>query len=78
MKRITLISLFLSVMIFAQAEYFRFAQLTDIHISPSNPSPLEDLRRSVDDLLQDPHLAFVIATGDLTAAGDRRCLELVK
>lgn len=78
MKRITLISLFLSVMIFAQAEYFRFAQLTDIHISPSNPSPLEDLRRSVDDLLQDPHLAFVIATGDLTEAGDRRCLELVK
>lgn len=70
--------IFLSSLIYARAEFFRFAQLTDIHISPTSASALEDLRRSVDELAATPNIAFVIASGDLTEAGDRHCLELVK
>ena len=31
----------------AQQGTFRFAQLTDIHLTPNNPNPTEDLLRSV-------------------------------
>ena len=57
---------------------FRFALLTDIHISSVNPTPLEDLRRSVDDINGQDSLAFVLVSGDITEAGDLRSMELAK
>ena len=60
------------------AANFRFAQLTDIHVSPSNPSPLEDLRRSVDEINTLDSIDFVLVSGDITEAGDRYCMELCK
>ena len=61
------------------ATNMRFALLTDIHISPTNPSPLEDLKRSVDEIISmQDSIDFVAVSGDITEAGDRYCMELVK
>lgn len=57
---------------------FSFALLTDTHISTSNPSPMEDLQRSVEDINKNPNIEFVVATGDLTESGDRASIEAVK
>ena len=78
MKRIVFLLLLLSIITHARAENFRFAQLSDIHISPKSTHALEDLKRSIDEIAADTSIAFVIASGDLTEAGDRRCLELLK
>ena len=55
-----------------------FALLTDIHISTSNPRPMEDLQRSIADINQNPNIEFVVVTGDLTESGDRASIEAVK
>ena len=55
-----------------------FALLTDTHVNVHNPSPTEDLQRSVADINQSPDVEFVIATGDLTENGDRASIEAVK
>lgn len=60
------------------AEPFRVAQLTDIHLSRSNQLPLEDLRRSIDEINTLPDVAFVLITGDITEAGDRQSMEVAK
>jgi len=78
MKRFAYSLVFLTFFMCARAEYFRFAQLTDIHISPSNTSALDDLKRSIDEIAADPNIAFVIASGDLSEAGDQYCLQLVR
>ena len=57
---------------------FSFALLTDLHISTSNPRPMEDLRRSIEDINQNPTIEFVVVTGDLTESGDRASIEAVK
>ena len=57
---------------------FSFALLTDIHVSNSNPQPLEDLQRSVEDINATPDIDFVIVSGDLTESGDRQALNIVK
>ncbi len=57
---------------------FSFALLTDVHVSNTNPQPLEDLQRSVADINAMPDVDFVIVSGDLTESGDRRALETVK
>ena len=57
---------------------FSFALLTDIHVSNSNPQPLEDLQRSVEDINTTPDIDFVIVSGDLTESGDRQALNTVK
>ena len=62
----------------AQQSCFRFAHLTDLHISPNNALPTEDLLRSVAQLNATDGLDFVIVTGDLTEEGDRASLEKVK
>ena len=55
-----------------------FALLTDLHISTSNPRPMEDLQRSIEDINQNPQIEFVVVTGDLTESGDRASIEAVK
>lgn len=55
-----------------------FALLTDIHISTSNPRPMEDLQRSIVDINQNPNIDFVVVTGDLTESGDRASIQAIK
>lgn len=62
----------------AQQGTFRFAQLTDVHLSPNNPNPTEDLLRSVAQINATDSLDFVLVTGDLTEEGDRATMEKVK
>ncbi len=62
----------------AQQIAFRFAQLTDIHLSPSNPNPTEDLLRSIAQINATDSIDFVLVTGDITEEGDRATIEKVK
>ena len=57
---------------------FRFAQLTDLHLSPNNPNPTEDLLRSVAQINATDNIDFVLVTGDITEEGDRASMEKVK
>ena len=61
-----------------QAQSFRFAQLTDLHLSPNNPNPTEDLLRSVAQINAMGNIDFVLVTGDITEEGDRASMEKVK
>ena len=62
----------------AQQVTFRFAQLTDIHLSPSNPNPTEDLLRSIAQINATDSIDFVLVTGDIAEEGDRATMEKVK
>ncbi|RRD92791.1 serine/threonine protein kinase [Bacteroides heparinolyticus] len=62
----------------AQQAMFRFAQLTDLHLSPGNPNPTEDLLRSVAQINATDSIDFVLVTGDITEEGDRATMEKVK
>lgn len=73
-----LLACLLSFGVQAQQGTFRFAQLTDIHFSPHNPNPTEDLLRSVAQINATDSIDFVLVTGDLTEEGDRATLEKVK
>ena len=54
-----------------QAQSFRFAQLTDLHLSPNNPNPTEDLLRSVAQINAMGNIDFFLVTGDITEEVDR-------
>ncbi len=62
----------------AQSVQFRFAHLTDLHLSPNNPNPTEDLLRSVAQINATDGIDFVLVTGDITEEGDRASMEKVK
>ena len=62
----------------AQSVQFRFAHLTDLHLSPNNPNPTEDLLRSVAQINAMGNIDFVLVTGDITEEGDRASMEKVK
>lgn len=62
----------------AQQAVFRFAQLTDIHLSPNNPNPTEDLLRSIAQINATDSIDFVLVTGDIAEEGDRTTMEKVK
>ena len=62
----------------AQSVQFRFAHLTDLHFSPNNPNPTEDLLRSVAQINATDGIDFVLVTGDITEEGDRASMEKVK
>ena len=75
MKRRLLI-MFLSLcllpfMVQAQHGTFRFAQITDIHFSPNNSNPTEDLLRSVAQINATDSIDFVLVTGDIAEEGDQ-------
>lgn len=82
MKRRLLITFLLGCLLpFAvQAQHgtFRFAQITDIHFSPNNPNPTEDLLRSVAQINAIDSIDFVLVTGDITEEGDRATMLKVK
>ena len=59
----------LPFMVQAQQAVFRFAQLTDIHLSPNNPNPTEDLLRSIAQINATDSIDFVLVTGDIAEEG---------
>ncbi len=69
---------FISLAMQAQHSPFRFAQITDLHFTPGNPKPVEDLLRSVAQINATDSIDFVLVTGDLTDNGDRQSMENVK
>lgn len=80
MRRLTLlITTCLSWLILnAQFQPFRFALLTDTHVSRTSASALKDLQNSIDEINQTDSLDFVIVSGDLTDAGDKYSMQLVR
>lgn len=68
----------LPFMVQAQQAVFRFAQLTDIHLSPNNPNPTEDLLRSIAQINATDSIDFVLVTGDIAEEGDRTTMAKVK
>lgn len=75
----TLVFVFILISALSKAvEPFRFALFTDIHISPSNAIPSEDLKRAVDDVNQFTNIDFVLVSGDVTEEGDRASLQEAK
>ena len=68
--------LFLSLHTVLGVEPFRFALLTDIHISDKNS--IEDLNNSVNQINDTKNIDFVLVTGDITETGDRKSLEIAK
>lgn len=62
----------------AQHGTFRFAQITDVHLSPGNSAPTEYLLKSIAQINATDSIDFVLLTGDLTENGDRETLKKVK
>lgn len=62
----------------ASARHFRFAQLTDIHLSGKEGPHTEDLMRSIEQINDTQGLDFVLVTGDVSDCGDRATLLVVK
>ena len=58
--------------------YIPFCAITDIHFSPNNPNPTEDLLRSVAQINATDSIDFVLVTGDITEEGDRATMLKVK
>ena len=54
---------------------FCFVQLTDTHLSQSDPEKEEDLLRSITQINAMDSVDFVLVTGDLTDMGDKLSLE---
>lgn len=79
MKRIHL-SLLLIILAFtgSHAANFKFAFLTDIHITAGDSLPYNDLARSVAQINATEGVDFAIISGDITNIGDRRSMEVVK
>ncbi len=73
-KPILIFLLFLGLNSFAQP--FKFAHVTDTHIG--NLTAADDLRRTVRDINNNPEIAFVIVSGDVTEFGADNELLLAK
>lgn len=56
---------------------FRFALITDLHITTTEPAA-EDLQKVVDQINATGNLDFVLVTGDITEEGDRGSLMRAK
>lgn len=78
--RQTLLYIFLTLLCTsAFAQDFKFAVISDMLISPTNPEPMEDLKSVVEDINNNPDsIQFVLVLGNLTSQGDRASLEAVK
>lgn len=68
MKQLALF-LCLLLSLFASAQQFRFAFISDTHIGSPNGGAEEDLRRTVADINSQKDIAFVVITGDITELG---------
>lgn len=76
MKRLILLLLFATLQEVVPAQ-FRFALLTDLHITGSGTAE-EDLRNAVKQINDSDSVEFVWVTGDITEEGDRASLQKAK
>ncbi|WP_321333655.1 PQQ-binding-like beta-propeller repeat protein [uncultured Bacteroides sp.] len=74
-KVLTIFALLFLLLPTLAAQAFRFALVTDIHIS-KDPTSIEDLQNSVNQINATPNIDFVLVTGDITEEGDRKSLEI--
>lgn len=72
-----LASLFFSITAWGGQKDFRFALITDLHVTKDSLA-YNDLKRSIDQINATPSIRFVLVTGDLTEEGDRASLLKVK
>ncbi|RHJ82899.1 serine/threonine protein kinase [Parabacteroides sp. AM08-6] len=77
MKKSFFLLLFSFLLWQLQAADFRFALLTDIHITP-NTTSAEDLQNSVSQINATSGIDFVLVSGDITEEGDRESLKKAK
>ncbi len=77
MKKIILLVLLYFTLVPLCGQNFRFALLTDIHISADSLA-YNDLKRSVEQINRTKDLDFVIVSGDITEEGDRASLKRAK
>ncbi|MDR1864065.1 MAG: PQQ-binding-like beta-propeller repeat protein [Bacteroidales bacterium] len=78
MKRLIYTLLFVSLLCSCNKGSFRFALLTDLHISEKSSAAQEDLANAVEQINRTKGLGFVIVSGDITENGDRRSLQTAK
>lgn len=78
MKQILFLVLFICYTAEANSQSFKFAFLSDTHISTDPGEPAEDLRRTIADLNLQKDLDFVVITGDITEMGTDLELKLAK
>ena len=74
---ILLITISLPLQFLFAVEPFRFALLTDTHITQGTTA-VEDLENSVNQINKTQNIDFVLVTGDITEAGDRASLQKAK
>lgn len=75
-KRVGLLSVLLLSAMLCKAQSFKFAFVSDTHIS--NNTAEEDLQRTVNDINANDSLSFVVVTGDITEFGSDEELKLAK
>lgn len=78
MKRISSLMLMLIFVVFAFAQEFKFALITDLHLVQNNQEPLEDLLKCIHSINSQDDLDFVLVLGDNTGEGDRASLVAAK
>ncbi|MES3016126.1 MAG: PQQ-binding-like beta-propeller repeat protein [Bacteroidota bacterium] len=79
MKRILLLALFSCFITIVNAQQpFKFAFLSDTHISTDPGVPADDLRRTIADLNLQSDLDFIVITGDITEMGTAEEIKLAK
>ena len=78
MKKTLYMGLLLWMGMNAWGQNFRFAQMTDIHLSPGNKEHEEDLRNSIQEINAEEGVDFVLITGDISEKGDRETLQRAK
>jgi len=62
----------------AQQPFFRFAVISDTHISSENTQNADDLNSVIADINKQQGIAFVLVTGDITDKGDLKSLTEAK
>jgi outer membrane protein assembly factor BamB/predicted phosphodiesterase len=77
-KFLCLLLLFVAADAFPQITPFRFAFISDTHISTPNANPDVDLRRTVRDINKMDKIAFAVLTGDITELGSDLELNLAR
>ncbi|GAB6122553.1 outer membrane protein assembly factor BamB family protein [Dysgonomonas termitidis] len=75
--RIIITIFLLSSFTFLRGQDFRFALITDTHVTKDSLA-YNDLVRSVNQVNSTPGISFVLVTGDLTEEGDGESLQKVK
>lgn len=80
MKKHLLSAAFLICFFGAHAQWkpFRFAFLSDIHISTADGTPVEDLKRTINDINSMNDIDFVVITGDITELGTNEEIHRAK